>query len=169
MAFVTRYHWQTSAIDTLIAGNGSSTNSDHPIPLNATLKRVVIRGCAVEGQLFTTDPTLIVGPVMSYDINYISPDYGFSPPRLLYRTTLAIPKIATAIFDTTSNPGNNRIYSAFYAAGDHELGLNFKTNYGGPGKSASTLRFTWRLARPRLGQNLGNYGLTLQFCSLYYL
>lgn len=123
-------HWVFSSVDSSSVGPFYVRNLDVAVPAGATMKRFLLNNCSVTSRHSEEGFQQINMLYQQTTVEVISGQYN---GRELYRQTVRVPMEIAAFFDSSNF---QRIYSAYYYAGDRELGINEKCSYGtrdGPG------------------------------------
>lgn len=133
------------------------------IPSGATLKRMILAN--VHYQAIQQGTTWDALSPTTWDMNVLlnSSYYG---TKLIYRATRAIPMAVTSSIDNL--PTALVRWSAYFVAGENELGFNQRASYGTHDTPAFTISLSAG-ASPRPGSpTTANYDASCLFQALYY-
>jgi hypothetical protein len=153
-------HWTFGSVQVGLPTDNSPHTVDITIPANATVKKALMKGCALRARDVQLSAPSIT-PI--FLVNQLDWTTGFYAGRNIYYTERMIPWQITVFLATAVTT-----YNAWYTAGDLELGFDQRMSYGGNGKPASNLRWTWFLDVPA-GSFSWVGGIRMQVWILYSL
>lgn len=133
-------HWLLGSVQVGLPTNNSPSTVDFTIPANATVKKILMNGCALRARdVQLTAPAIT--PI--FLVNQFQFTTGAYINRTVYYHERMIPWVVTVFLATAITT-----YNAWYTAGDLEMGFDQRMSFGGAGKPVSNLRWTWFLDVP---------------------
>jgi hypothetical protein len=134
-----RYHQIVASQGSTVLPGGAIPILSAVVPAGGRLVRFWTM-VSVQGVQSSTLGVNTVGPIQWIQaITMDSTTYGVG--RFLYHIQEVIPWTSAALYDNQNIPPQ-RVYTIFHGGGSKALGCNVKCSYGGPGKSALTLKCT---------------------------
>jgi hypothetical protein len=125
--------WATQAANGQINSDRALPDCAVPLPLHATIERIVLNFVVTGIQTSVNVPGYQSVQGMYVDNKVKVTEAGLGSHQLWHSYDI-IPVAHSAIFDSTQVPpiGQNRLFYGLYSGGDREVGLNFRTAWGGP-------------------------------------
>jgi hypothetical protein len=160
-----RFHWVRGSIDQAWPHNlTAGTPVTLPIPAGGILKKFLCHHCLAHGVQGGNGFTAVGVWALTMTVTIAS---GTNIGREIFDTRRAIPGQHVAFFDVTTP---QRIYNAYYSAGDKELGFNQQCSYGKITDPAWSIKLDWFPLNEVGGLNgIVDGRIILGFDCLYFL
>jgi hypothetical protein len=156
---MTTAHWVTGGGTVGFGAPNAVTNVDHAIPANATVKRFQVRQVNIQGYNAGVTNFYVQPLALRYVWSFTTGAYA---GRELFRGSFAVPMQSTVFLATAIST-----YNVWYFGGDKEMGMNQRCSFGGAGKAASNLRFSWFVISAPGWPNSYSVGMNYQTAVLY--
>lgn len=159
------YVWLTGGTDSSYSGASVTLPPVNlVVPANGVMKKFMLRNVRIQGRNLTTGANS-VGPV-SYEI-LVNITTGHYAPRLIFSTIYRVPMVLGAVYDALTA---QRVYDAYYEAGDKECGFNQTCDYGKLGYPSMNVQLSHSVfnSMPLVGSAF-QWWITYSFAVLYHI